>query len=175
MEKGAILRSASLAGVNSAFQLDYPGFISDNFNSESIRGSAGLIYTLPLYQRATMAKNDYSSNIKDKTNVSKKKENHIDPFQLAVNSNPDYQPAVFLIQPQNDEIDDELQQIEAVDVHDVDWTYPNIMLVAADEWISDETKRLLKEYETTFRLVSTTPSNPIFEKPNISLNSSVSR
>jgi hypothetical protein len=49
------------------------------------------------------------------------------------------------------------------------------MIVAADKWISDETKRLLKEYQTTFRLVSTTATNPVFQKPPISLNSAVSR
>jgi hypothetical protein len=178
MEKGAIIRSASLAGVNSVFQLDYPGFISDNFNDATIRGSAGLIYTLPLYQRATISRNDYSTNIKEKTNVAKKEERHIDPFQLAVNSNPDYEPAVFLINSQEDSENTEnedLGQIKAVEIHDVDWTYPNIMIVAADEWISDETKRLLKEYQTTFRLVSTTKTNPVFQKPPISLNSAVSR
>ena len=178
MEKGAIIRSASLAGVNSVFQLDYPGFISDNFNAATIRGSAGLIYTLPLYQKATISRNDYSANIKEKTNVAKKVERHIDPFQLAVNSNPDYEPAVFLINSQEDfenTGNEDLGHIEAVEIHDVDWTYPNIMIVAADEWISDETKRLLKEYQTIFRLVSTTPTNPVFQKPPISLNSAVSR
>ena len=174
MEKGAMIRSASLAGVNSVFQLDYPGFISDNFDAQTIRGSAGLIYTLPLYQKATISRNDYSTNIKEKTNVSKKVEGHIDPFQLAVNSNPDYEPAVFLVNTQEDGNED-MEHIEAVEIHDVDWTYPNILIVAADEWISDETKRLLNEYQTTFRLVSTTATNPVFQKPSISLNSIVSR
>jgi hypothetical protein len=108
LEKGAIIRSASLAGANSVFQLDYPGFISDNFNAATIRGSAGLIYTLPLYQRATISRNDYSTNIKEKTNVAKKEERHIDPFQLAVNSNPDYEPAIFLINSHEDTENEDL-------------------------------------------------------------------
>ena len=54
---GALIRTTSLSGCNSFFQLynpEYEGELKRTFDPLVIRGSAGLIFTLPVYYNGTI-------------------------------------------------------------------------------------------------------------------------